>query len=153
MRWLGLFLTAVGTLISTGAAAQQPPQDGTFVLICQMTGSSNSGGSAWHKDDKCNLPPGFKIDRSYRQQVFQGVSTSPSATTNITTADIPPGIHLYVTGNHQWSVVKEIELVRIDDSDDGPAQRQFRLHTYCGPAGSPGPGCSVQANVYAKKLN
>jgi hypothetical protein len=112
-----------------------------------MHGEANSGGSAWHKDDSCNLPAGFPINKSYRQPNLQPVGGG--ATSNLTSADVPPGLHLKVSGNHYWSIVKPIGMVVLDQ--EGPIVRQFFVHTYCGPAGSPGPGCSVHVDVYARK--
>jgi hypothetical protein len=144
-----LLLTMVLVLAISGfARAQAPPQDGTFVLICSMYGSADQGSSAWNKDDACNLPVGFPLDKSYHQSAFN--CCGGGATSNIVIGDIPAGIHLNVSGGYYWSVSKPIELIRLDD--DGPPQRQFRLHTYCGPEPPPGPGCNVKVDVYARKL-
>jgi hypothetical protein len=143
----------LAALIVVGAFeldAQRPPEDGSFVKICDMHGEANSGEQAWHKDDRCNLPKGFPLDKSYHQSSANFVGGG--ASTNLSAADIPAGIHVEVSGNHYWSIVGPMELVRIDDNDE-PTQaiRQFRVHTYCGPAGRPGPGCSVHVSVYAKR--
>lgn len=143
-----LFAMVLVLAIPGFARAQAPPQDGTFVLICSLYGSANQGASAWNKDDACNLPVGFRLDKSYRQNTFN--CCGGGATSNIAISDIPAGIHLNVSGGHYWSVTKPIELIRLDD--DGPAQRQFRLHTYCGPEPFPGSGCNVKVDVYARKL-
>ena len=140
-----LVLAIVGS--SASASAQLPPQDGTFVKVCSFHGEANQGAPAWHRDERCALPTGFMLDRSYRQQAWQ--PTGGGASTNLSVSDIPAGIHLAISGNHYWSVVGPMELVRLDD--DGPAQRQFRIHTYCGPAAPPGPGCSVHVDVYARR--
>jgi hypothetical protein len=143
-----LILLATALMTSVSSHAQAPPQDGTFVLICSMYGSADQGASAWNKDDACSLPAGFPLDKSYHQSTFN--CCGGGATSNIAIGDIPPGIHLNVSGGHYWSVVKPVELIRLDV--DGPPQRQFRLHTYCGPEPFPGPGCNVKVDVYARKL-
>lgn len=144
----GAFLVVLAMLgTSPRAVAQMPPHDGTFVKVCSFHGEADSGAEAWHRDERCELPTGFMLDRSYRQQSWQ--PTGGGATTNLSVSDIPAGLHIVVSGNHYWSVVAPLELVRLDD--DGPARRQFRIHTYCGPEGRPGPGCSVHVDVYARR--
>ena len=127
--------------------AQQPPQDGTFVQVCTMHGEANQGESAYHKDDVCNLPGDFPLDRSYHQQLI--TPDGGGANSDITASDIPAGIHLVVSGNHYWSITKPIKMVILDQ--DGPLVRQFQVHTYCGPEPAPGPGCSIHVDVYARK--
>jgi hypothetical protein len=147
---VGLGLAGVLLVVVSAVPAQRPPEDGTFVKICDMHGEANSGESAWHKDDRCNLPKGFQLDKSYHQS--SASFAGGGASTNLTPSDIPAGVHIEVTGNHYWSVVAPMELVRIDDEDEpNRAVRQFRVHTYCGPAGRPGPGCSVHVTVYARR--
>jgi hypothetical protein len=150
MKNVAQLLLAIALVLpaSTLSRAQAPPQDGTFVLICSMYGSADQGASAWNKNDACDLPVGFHLDKSYHQSTFN--CCGGGATSDIAIGDIPAGIHLNVSGGHYWSVTKPIELIRLDD--DGPAQREFRLHTYCGPEGWPGPGCNVKVDVYARKL-
>jgi hypothetical protein len=126
---------------------QAPPQDGTFVLICNLHGEANQGQSAYHNDASCNLPGDFPIDRSYHQTSLNTVGGG--ATSDISPTDVPAGIHLDVSGNTYWSIVKPIGMVILDQ--DGPQVRKFQVHLYCGPQGSPGAGCSVNVAVYARK--
>jgi hypothetical protein len=128
-----------------------PPADGSWIMVCHFHGEANQGQSAWHKDEKCNLPRGFKLDRTYHQA--GGVFAGGGATSDLTDADIPAGLWIDTSGgNTWWSIVKPIEFVWLDDNgDDAPMIRQFRLHTYCGPQGGSGAGCSVNVTVYAKK--
>lgn len=142
----GVLLVAAAA--SSVAATAQVPNDPTFVKVCDLYGSADQGNSAWIKDESCALPIGFPIDKSYHQSSFY--CCGGGATSNIGVADIPAGIHLVVDGGHYWSVVKPIELIRLDD--DGPAQRIFRIRTYCGPGASGQGGCNVKVAVYAKRL-
>jgi hypothetical protein len=130
--------------------AQLPPQDGTFVKICSIHGEADQGQSAWHQDSICNLPNLFPLDRSYHQQNVN--FTGGGATTNLSLSDIPAGIHLSVSGNYYWSIVAPLKMVVLDTDDPSTTFiRQFQVHTFCGPAGWPGPGCSVHVDVYARK--
>ena len=142
--FLLLFLTVA---VAVYSLAQLPPQDGTFVKICSLHGEANQGAPAHHSDPTCNLPGDFPIDRSYHQQ---GIKASDGgATTDIGPSDVPSGLHLDVSGNYYWSIIKPIKMVILDQ--DGPLVRQFQVHLYCGPAAPPGPGCSVHVDVYARK--
>src|SRR6185437_15398426 len=132
------------------ATAQLPPQDGTFVKICSLHGEADQGQPAWHQDSTCNLPNLFPLDRSYHQQSarFGGGGANSDLQIN----DVPAGIHLDVSGNHYWAITKPLRMVVLDTDD--PATnftRQLQVHTYCGPAGFPGPGCSIHVDVYARK--
>lgn len=143
---LGVFVMAVSTLGVTAKA--QIPSDPSFVKICDLYGSADQGNPAWNKDDSCALPVGFALDKSYRQAAFN--CCGGGATSNIGVADIPAGIHIVVDGGYYWSVVKPIELIRLDE--DGPPKRVFRIHTYCGPGAAGQGGCNVKVAVYAKRL-
>jgi hypothetical protein len=127
--------------------AQAPPQDGTFIKICSLHGEANQGGQAYHSDAVCNLPGDFHIDRSYHQQA--ATFAGGGASSNLSIADIPPGIHIDVSGNTYWSIVKPMKMVILDQ--DGPLVRQFSVHLFCGPQGGTGAGCSVHVDVYARR--
>jgi hypothetical protein len=142
--WL---LLGVTILAASSSSAQLPPQDGTFVKICSLHGEANQGSNAYHNDAVCNLPGDFQLDRTYHQQAIS--ASGGGATSDISVADVPGGLHLDVSGNHYWSIVKPIKMVILDQ--DGPTVRQFQVHLYCGPAGFPGPGCSVHVDVYARR--
>jgi hypothetical protein len=142
-----LFVTSILVPFSPKLVPQNPPADPKFVKVCSMYGSANQGASAWNKNDACDLPSGFQLDRAYHQTTFN--CCGGGATSDIAISDIPAGLDLVVSGGHYWSVVKPIEIVRLDD--DGPVRRQFRLHTYCGPEPFPGPGCNVKVDVYARE--
>jgi hypothetical protein len=146
-----LFLSTVTLLIASATLmAQAPPQDANFVKLCDLYGSANSGGSAWGADENCPLPKNFKLDNSYHQTNFS--CCGGGATSNISMSDIPAGIHIQIDGGHYWSVVKPMGLMTLEEDDEGRAvSRQFFIHTYCGPAGRPGPGCNVKVTVWAKK--
>jgi hypothetical protein len=145
-----LFLLVCACLSSSAIFGQAPPQDGSFVKICDLYGSSNSGGSAWHKDERCDLPKNFRLDLSYHQTDFN--CCGGGAKSDIAQNDIPAGIHLQVDGGHYWSVVQPMGIKTLEEDDEGRAvRRQFFIHTYCGPAGSPGPGCNVKVTVWAKR--
>jgi hypothetical protein len=134
-------------LVAVRSNCQAPPSDGTFVQVCTMQGESPQGASAFHKDEVCNLPGDFPLDRNYRQQLIN--ATGGGATTDISASDIPGGLHLVVSGDHYWSIVKPIKMVILNQ--DGPLIRQFQVHLYCGPEPPPGPGCSVHVHVYARR--
>jgi hypothetical protein len=132
------------------ASAQAPPQDGTFVKVCDLYGSSNSGGQAWHQDEKCNLPRYFRLDTTYHQSNFS--CCGGGANSNIAQSDIPGGIHLQIDGGYYWSVVQPMGIKTLEEDEDGRAVlRQFFIHTYCGPAGGGGAGCNVKVTVWAKQ--
>ena len=115
-----------------------------------FTEKQNQGKPAWHQDSTCNLPNLFALDRSYHQQSAR--FTGGSASTDLAVSDIPAGIHLDVSGNFYWSVVKPIRMVVLDTDDPTTYfVRQFQIHTYCGPDAFPGPGCSIHVDVYARK--
>jgi hypothetical protein len=104
--------------------------------VCHLYGQANQGSGAWNRDDVCTIPNINYLDHDYRQNDFRccgGGATSPT-----TTAEIPPGLELRVTGGHYWSVANP----RIDGEN-------FFLHTYCGPEPFPGPGCNVDVEVIA----
>lgn len=144
---LGIFVIAA---LAGFAVAQVPPQDGTFVKICSMHGEADQGQPAWHQDSICNLPNLFPLDRSYHQQSVN--FTGGGATTNLSLSDVPAGIHLNVSGNYYWSIVAPLRMVVLDTDDPSTTFiRQFQVHTYCGPAAPPGPGCSVHVDVYARR--
>jgi uncharacterized integral membrane protein len=126
---LFLFLLAVSTMVRsvTPAAAQDAI---TYTKdACHFYGQADSP-PAWNKDDSCIIPEVEHLDRSFRQTDF--VCCGGGATANTTSADIPPGLEIVVTGAHYWSVYAP-QL-----SGD-----RLTLHTYCGP-----PNCNV--NVYVK---
>jgi hypothetical protein len=132
------------------ASAQAPPQDGSFVKVCDLYGAADSGAQAWQKDESCNLPRGFRLDNSYHQGNFN--CCGGGASSNIAQSDIPAGIHLQVDGGHYWSVVQPMGMKTLEEDDEGRAiLRQFFIHTYCGPEGRPGPGCNVKVAVWAKQ--
>lgn len=145
MRYFALVCPLL--LLPAPSWGQAPPQDGTFVQVCTMHGEANQGASAYHKDEVCNLPGDFPIDKSYHQQLCN--FTGGGASTDLTASDIPSGIHLDVSGNYYWAITKPIKMVILDQ--DGPTVRQFEVRLYCGPSGGTGGGCSVHVNVYAKK--
>jgi hypothetical protein len=151
MRTLSVFLCfLVIVAIAPMASAQLPPQDGTFVKICSLHGEANQGQPAWHQDSTCNLPNLFPLDRNYHQQSarFGGGGANSDLQVN----DIPAGIHVDVSGNHYWAIVRPIRMVILDTDDPVTSfVRQFQVHTYCGPAAPPGPGCSIHVDVYARK--
>lgn len=146
--WGPLSVSCLIFLFNLHATGQEPPQDGTFVQVCTMHGEANQGAQAYQKDEVCNLPGDFRLDRNYHQQLI--TPAGGGASSDITAADVPAGLHLVVTGNHYWSIVKPIKMVILDQ--DGPKVRQFQVHLYCGPEPAPGPGCSVHVDVYAKKM-
>jgi hypothetical protein len=103
------------------------------------------GSNAWNRQQSCQLPPDFPLDNLYRQQT--AFLSGGGATSNIQTAQIPPGIHLEISGGHYWSVNNPMNL-----SQPGPdGRRTFTIQTYCGPERAPGPGCNVKVNVFARK--
>ena len=59
---------------------------------------------------------------------------------------VPDGYGLAhkITFNEKHFIVEE-------DEDGRAVHRQFFIHTYCGPAGRPGPGCNVKVTVWAKR--
>jgi S1-C subfamily serine protease len=124
---------------------QQPPGDGSFLLVCTFYGESNQGGSAWNRQQSCQLPPDFPLDDLFRQQT--AFLSGGGASSNIQSGQIPPGIHLDISGGHYWSVNNPMSL-----SQPGPdGRRTFTIQTYCGPEPAPGPGCYVKVNVFARK--
>jgi len=151
MKYIRLSILIVSIFLAvTQVSAQAPPQDGTFFKICDLYGAADSGGQAWHKDEKCDLPKNFRLDLSYHQTNFN--CCGGGASSNIAPSDIPAGIHLQVDGGHYWSVVQPMGIKTLEEDDEGRAvRRQFFIHTYCGPAGSPGPGCNVKVTVWAKR--
>jgi hypothetical protein len=147
MKMIGFaaFVLSLSSMFLAQPKTHTPSPEFAFVKICSLYGSANQGASAWNKDEACDLPAGFNLDKSFHQTSFS--CCGGGATSNIGINDIPAGIRVDVSGGYYWSVGKPIELIRFDD--DGPIKRQFRIHTYCGPAGSPGPGCNVKVDVYA----
>lgn len=147
---MGCVTLCLGLLVPPTSRVQDPPSDPSFVKICDLYGSADSGADAWHKNEECMLPKRFKLDLSYHQKDFR--CCGGGATSDISAADIPAGIHIKVDGGHFWSVVKPMGIQTIEEDDEGRAiQRRFFIHTYCGPAGKPGPGCNVKVAVYAKQ--
>jgi len=138
-------LCAITLLFPVVSFAQQPPGDGSSLLVCTFYGESNQGGSAWNRQQSCQLPPDFPLDDLYKQQT--AFLAGGGAGSNMNVGQIPPGIHIDVSGGHYWSVNSPIGL-----SQPGPdGRRTFTIETYCGPAGAPGPGCNVKVNVFARK--
>jgi hypothetical protein len=149
---LALYL-ATALAINSLALAQLPPQDGTFVKICSIHGEANQGQPAWNQDSTCNLPNLFPLDRSYHQQSARFAGGNPeSASSRLQINEIPAGIHLDVSGNYYWSMERPMRIVVLDTDDPSTNFiRQFQVHTYCGPAAWPGPGCSIHVDVYARR--
>lgn len=136
---------AFGVLFSMVCLPQQPLADGSFLPVCTFYGESNQGGSAWNRQQSCQLPPDFPLDDLYRQQT--AFLAGGGAASNMDTRQIPPGIHIDVSGGHYWSVNSPIGL-----SQPGPdGRRTFTIETYCGPEPAGGPGCNVKVNVFARK--
>jgi S1-C subfamily serine protease len=143
LRIAGIWATTI--LLQGLCFAQAPPADGSFLLVCTFYGEANQGERAWNSQQACQLPPDFPLDDLYRQQT--AYLAGGGASSNISTAQIPPGIHVEISGGHYWSVNSPISL-----SPAGPdGRRTFTLQTYCGPATWPGPGCNIKVNVYARK--
>ena len=102
--------------------------------LCAFYGESNSGGSAWHKDEACPIKNLTNLDPEYRQTDFNccgGGASSP-----MTNRDIPPGLEIRTDGGYYWAVLNG----HLDGGD-------YRLHTYCGPGGAGLPGCNVKVKV------
>ena|SRR5579859_6725208 len=95
---------ALALLQSCGVWAQSPQNDGTFVLVCQFYGESHQGASAWNKTQKCALPPDFPLDVGYQQQILQ--PEGGGAKSDLTNADVPPGLHVVVDGGHYWAATQ-----------------------------------------------
>lgn len=104
--------------------------------VCQFYGQADQGASGWNKDESCIIPQAELLDTTYHQNNF--ICCGGGASSPTTSRDIPPGLEIRVTGNSYWSVANP-KLV------DG----EFFLHTYCGPATFPGPGCNVKVEVFA----
>src|SRR5258706_4939430 len=51
----------IAALYPSRCLAQQPPGDGSFLLVCTFYGESNQGGSAWNRQLPCQLPPDFPL--------------------------------------------------------------------------------------------
>lgn len=102
--------------------------------ICAFYGESNSGGSAWNKDEVCPIKNFAQLDPEYQQRSFQ--CCGGNAQSKMTLTDIPHGLEIQVDGGHYWSV------------DNGKQiGEEYHLHTYCGPEGRPGPGCNVKVKI------
>jgi hypothetical protein len=138
-------LSAIAGLFPIVAFVQQTPADGSFLLVCTFYGESNQGERAWNRQQYCQLPPDFPLDDLYRQQTVY--SSGGGASSNIQFGQIPPGIHLDVSGGHFWSVNNPISL----SQPDSDGKRTFTIETYCGPEPAPGPGCNVKVNVFARR--
>jgi hypothetical protein len=102
--------------------------------ICAFYGESNSGGSAWNKDEVCPIKNAAQLDPEYQQTSFQ--CCGGNAQSRMTLTDIPHGLEIQVDGGYFWSV-------------DGGKQigEEYHLHTYCGPEPHPGPGCNVKVKI------
>jgi hypothetical protein len=116
MRTMCVFLYFLAMVtIAPMAFAQLPAQGGTFVKICSLHGEANQVQPAWHQDSTCNLPNLFPLDRNYHQQSarFGGGGANSDLQIN----DIPAGIHVDVSGNHYWAIVRPIRMVILDTDD------------------------------------
>jgi hypothetical protein len=102
--------------------------------ICAFYGESNSGGSAWNKDEVCPIKNFSQLDREYQQTNFQ--CCGGGAQSNMTLTDIPHGLEIAVDGGHYWAVL-----------NGALRGENYYLHTYCGPEGRPGPGCNVKVKI------
>jgi pimeloyl-ACP methyl ester carboxylesterase len=102
--------------------------------LCAFYGESNSGGSAWHKDEVCPIKNAGLLDPDYRQGDFNccgGGATSP-----MTNANIPAGLEIKTDGGYYWAVLNGTM------GADG-----YHLHTYCGPGAAGQPGCNVKVKI------
>lgn len=145
-RIRSIFLVgAFGVLVAaTGVTLKaQVPNGAGFEKVCYFYGSANQGRPAWNKDERCELPAGFRLDDGYHQPASAFRCCGGGARSNITPADIPAGIYLVVDGGYYWSVTKPIGLAN---------RRVFTIHTYCGPGGGSNGGCNIKVTVYAKRL-
>lgn len=125
-----------GSLRQPSLLSAQQTAPVTAKSVCQFYGQADQGASAWNKDESCIIPQDQLLDTTYHQYDF--VCCGGGASSPTTSRDIPPGLEIRVTGSYYWSVANP-KLV----------ENQFFLHTYCGPAASPGPGCNVRVEVFA----
>jgi hypothetical protein len=102
--------------------------------ICAFYGESDSGGSAWNKDEACPIKNFKLLDNDYHQSSFN--CCGGGAKSSMTLGDIPPALEVLVDGGHYWAV--------LGGKLYGEA---YELHTYCGPEGKPGPGCNVKVKI------
>jgi len=111
-----------------------------------LYGEADQGRPAWNKDENCLLPENLPLDDNYHQ--LDARFDGGGAQSDLNAADIPAGIHLDISGNHYWAVTSPMGL----SVKPGYARiRTFKIHTYCGPATPPGPGCNIRVKVYARK--
>ncbi|MFT4111192.1 hypothetical protein [Silvibacterium sp.] len=129
------FIAAHDTL---GQAEQQELSDAHTgaTLVCRFYGAAVSGGVQWKKDDSCLIPQASKLNSAYRETML--VSSGGGAGSTMKIADVPAGIELRITGDHDWSV-----------GNPHIVGNQFSLFTNCIPEIAPGPGCSVRVDVIA----
>src|SRR5262245_53528652 len=132
-QWVVVIVAVLVSLLvaSPIMKAQEPPQNAGFVYIGEIYREKQQTPACCDAADLL-LPEHFKLDRSYHQQSIQ--CCGGGATSNISPADIPAGIHLSVSGGYYWALPKApVLLVEKVDDDDKVTQWRFRTPLYCGP--------------------
>jgi len=115
--------------------------------ICHLYGESNAGN--YEQTQVCDLPEGFRLDRSYQQEDFR--CCGGGATSYIQSSkEIPQGIRIETDGGHYWAVPKapSLQPLKMDD-DDRVLQWRVLVPMYCGP--NPPVGCNIKVDVYAAR--
>lgn len=148
-RFVSVFLISVVVVGFVGVTrAQEPPAgDPTFVFLGEIYREKQSTPACCPAADIL-LPEGFKLDRTYHQKSIN--CCGGGATSDLSPADIPAGIHMTVTGGHYWALPKAPVLLIEKMDDDLVTQWRFRTPLYCGPGGN-GEGCNIRVRVWAKR--
>ena len=153
--------TVTQSISKTTYVAPSQLQPGTVIdrsgppgltLICHLYGEAEQGAPAHNSSEECALPEGAKLDTSYRQGAFSHPCSGGGATTPLTPADVPQGIHIECDGGYYWAVIPPIRLVALQFDNNGSVT-QWGVSVndlYCGPGGAPNGGCNVKLDIYVK---
>lgn len=129
---------------------------GGLVDIGRIYYAKESGGKAVLALGRVNFPDRFVLDESYKQQSRVSVAGGGAQSSWDGRSGIPDGVHLVATGGHYWSVGIPVPsagsdgLPELSYNFEGYA-KSLTIGVYCGPEGSPGPGCNVSVTVCAKR--
>jgi hypothetical protein len=124
-------LTSIGRLYADSGGGREVKQHGVTVVF----------------------PEYFKLDKTYQQASV--VAAGGGASSDMTAAKVPPGLHIIPGGDKEWAVSEpEFSSAEVDD-DDRVKKYKYSMYLYCATGDSVADrtrgGCNVHVDVCAKK--
>jgi hypothetical protein len=148
-KLLPLLGIATISLASTALPAQQCPQG--FTSIGRLYAESGGGREVKQHNVAVVFPENFHLDKGYQQTEL--VAAGGGATTDMTAARVPAGLHIIPGGDKEWAVSEpELGVAKMDD--ETIKQYKYSMYLYCATGDSAlnrlGGGCNVHVDVCAR---